>query len=85
MEHNLFTLEFQLPDGKDALQTVQKCYRLKFNHFADVICSIHIVSAVIYIMSEIPFCSCNFDMGISYTPIFLSESIVYKITDSRFQ
>ena len=24
-------------------------------------------------------------MGISYTPIFLSESIVYKITDSRFQ
>ena len=33
-------------------------------------------------MSEIPFCSCNFDMGISYTPIFLSESIVYKITIS---
>ena len=27
-------------------------------------------------MSEIPFCSCNFDMGISYTLIFLSESIV---------
>ena len=26
-------------------------------------------------MSEIPFCSCNFDMGISYTPVFLSESI----------
>ena len=26
--------------------------------------------------------SCNFDMGISYTPIFLSESTVYKITDS---
>ena len=23
-------------------------------------------------------------MGIPYTPIFLSESIVYKITDSRF-
>ena len=79
MEHNLFPLEFQLSVGKDALQTAQKCYRLKFNHFADVICSIHVVSATIYIMSEIPFWSCNFDMGISYTPICLSESIVYKI------
>ena len=86
MEHNLFPLEFQLPDGKDALQTAEKCYLFKmFNHFADVFCSIHVVSTAIYIMSEIPFCSCNFDMGISYTPIFLSESIVYKITDSRFQ
>ena len=43
------------------------------------------VYTAIYIMSEIPFCSCNFDMGISYTSIFLSESIMYKITDSRFQ
>ena len=30
-------------------------------------------------MSEMSFCCCNFDMGISYTPIFLSESIVYKL------
>ena len=29
MEHNLFPLEFQLPDGKNALQTAQKCYRLR--------------------------------------------------------
>ena len=48
----------------------------------NVICSIHVVSATIYIMSEIPFFSCNFDIG---TPIFLSESFVYKITNSRFQ
>ena len=27
MEHNLFPLEFQLPDGIDALQTAQKCYK----------------------------------------------------------
>ena len=46
---------------------------------------IHAVSASIYIMSEIPYFSCNFDMGISYIPIFLSESIMYKITDFRFQ
>ena len=84
MEHNWFPFEFQLPDGKDALQTAQKCYQLKIqsSHFANVVCSIHVVTTTIYIMSEIPLCSCKFDMGISYTPIFLSESIVYKITDS---
>ena len=27
MEHNWFPLEFQLPDGKDTLQTAQKCYQ----------------------------------------------------------
>ena len=27
MEHNWSPLEFQLPDGKDALQTAQKCYQ----------------------------------------------------------
>ena len=42
-------------------------------------------AAAIYIMSEIPFCPCHFDMGISYTPIFFSESTMYKITGSRFQ
>ena len=45
----------------------------------------HAVSTAIYIMSETPFCFCNFEMGISYTSIFLSESITYKITDYRFQ
>ena len=29
MEHHWFPLEFQLPDGKDALQTAQKCYQSK--------------------------------------------------------
>ena len=29
MEHNWSPLEFQLPDGKDALQTAQKCYQSK--------------------------------------------------------
>ena len=71
MEHNSFSLDIQLPVGKDT-----KCYQSKFNHFANVICSIHVVSAPIYIISEIPFWSDNFDMGISYTPIFLSESVV---------
>ena len=85
MEHILFPLEFQSPDGKDALQTAQKWFQLKFNHLANVISSIHVVTAAIYIMSEIPFCSCNFDMGIPYTPIFLSESVVHKVTNSRFQ
>ena len=28
MEHK-FPLEFQLPDGKDILQTAQRCYQLK--------------------------------------------------------
>ena len=59
MEHSLFPLEFQLPDGKDTLQTAQKCYELKFDHFANVICSIDVVSAAMYITIEIPFCSCN--------------------------
>ena len=27
MEHSLFTLEFQLLDGKDILQTAQICYQ----------------------------------------------------------
>ena len=76
MEHSSFPPEFQLRDRKDTLQTAQKCCQLKLNHFVNVICSIPIVSAVIYIMSETPFCSCNFDMGISYTPIFLSERFV---------
>ena len=35
MEHNLFPLEFQLPDGKDALQTAQKCYQLKIQSFCN--------------------------------------------------
>ena len=71
MKHNSLPLEFQLPDGKDALQDAQKFCQLKFSHFANVICGIHVLSAAIYVMSEIPFCSCDFDMGISYTPIFL--------------
>ena len=29
MEHSSFQLEFQLPDGKDILQTAQRCYQLK--------------------------------------------------------
>ena len=81
MEHNSFPLEFQLPNGRDALQTAQKCCQL--NYFGNVIWSIHVVSATIYIVIEIPFCSCNFDMGISYTLIFFSESIVYSITNSN--
>ena len=76
MEHNSFPLDFKLPDRKDTLQTAQNVIDQKFNHFANAICSIHVVSAPIYIVSEIPFCSYNFDMGISYTPISLSESAV---------
>ena len=30
-------------------------------------------------MSEIPFCSCNLDMGVSYTPIFLSETLCTRL------
>ena len=85
MEHNWFPLEFQLPDEKDAFRTAQKCYQSKIQYLANAICSKDVVSATIYIMSKIPFCSCKFDMGISYTPIFRSESVVYKITNSRFQ
>ena len=33
MGYNWFPLEFQLPDGKDALQTTQKCYQLKIQSF----------------------------------------------------
>ena len=29
MGHSSFPLEFQLPDGKDILQTAQRCYQLK--------------------------------------------------------
>ena len=36
MEHSLFPLEFQLPDGKDTLQAAQNVINLKFNHFANV-------------------------------------------------
>ena len=50
-----------------------------------VICSIHVVPAIIYIMSGVPFRSGSFDMGISCTPIFLSETVVCKFTNSRFQ
>ena len=53
MEHNSFPLEFQIPDGKDTLQTAQNVINQKFNHSADVvICSIHVVSAPIYVMSN---------------------------------
>ena len=34
MEHNWFSLEFQLPDGKDTLQTAQKCRALQGNNVA---------------------------------------------------
>ena len=33
MEHSWFSLEFQLPDGKDAIQTAQKSYQLKTKSF----------------------------------------------------
>ena len=33
MERNWFALGFQLPDGKDTLQTTQKCYQLKIQSF----------------------------------------------------
>ena len=45
MEHSSFPLEFQSPDGKTILRTAQRYYQL-FNN---------VVSATIYIMSEIPF------------------------------
>ena len=53
----------------------------KFNYFANVICSVLAVSAAIYIMSEIPFCSCNFDMGISYTSVF--EGIITQLQNKK--
>ena len=33
MERSLFRLEFQLPDGKDTLQTERRCYELKIQSF----------------------------------------------------
>ena len=30
VEHSLFPLEFQLPDGKDVLRTAQRCYQIHF-------------------------------------------------------
>ena len=33
MERSSFRLEFQLSDGEDILQTVQKCYQLKVQSF----------------------------------------------------
>ena len=27
MQHSSFPLEFQLPDGKDIIQTAQRCYQ----------------------------------------------------------
>ena len=83
MEHHSFPLEFQLPDGKNMLQTAQRCYRLKIQSLYH--CSIDFVPATIYILIEIPFWSCNLDMSISYTPIFLFQRVVRKFTYSRFQ
>ena len=42
----------------------------------------HAVSVTIYIMREAPIYSCNIDMGIFYTLVFLSERDVHKITNS---
>ena len=63
-----------------------KFINLKFQYFANTVCSIHALklSATIYAMSEVHFCSCNLDMGISQTPVFLPESVLYNITDFRF-
>ena len=79
MEHSLFPLDFHLPDLKDTLQTAPKCYQLKIQSFANVICRIHVVSANIYIMSEMPFWSCNFDMSISYSPIFFLKALCTRL------
>ena len=37
MEHNWFPLEFRSSDGKDALQTAQKCCQSKIQSFCNVI------------------------------------------------
>ena len=79
MDHNSLPLEFYLPDGKDAQQTAQKCYQLKINHLANVIYSIHVVYSAIYIMNEIPFCFCNFDIGKSHTPIFFLKALCTRL------
>ena len=63
MEHNSFLSEFQLPDGKDTLQTAQKCYQLKIQSFANVICTVHVVSTAIYIMSEMLLCTIKIFRG----------------------
>ena len=46
MEHDWFRLEFQLPDGKDALQTTQKCYQLKIQMLSAVYRSFALVTLI---------------------------------------
>ena len=85
MEYNWVPLEFQSSDRKDALQTAQKRCQLKIQSFCK--CYLQYTCRLrrrLYHEWNTLF-SCNFDMGISYTPIFLSECIMFKITDSRFQ
>ena len=85
MEHDLFPLEFQLPDGKGTLQTAQKCCQLK-RHSPNCTKMLSIKNSVIFqMLSAVYPALLLFDMGTSYTPIFISESVVYKIINSRFQ
>ena len=52
MERSSFLLEFQLPDGKDILQTAQRCYQLKIQPFGKYYLSIHF-----FMLSLPPFVS----------------------------
>ena len=75
IEQSFFPLESQLPDGKDVHRTEQRCYQLKIQspckyYLKYTCCPCH----HLYHECNILQC-CNFDIGISYTPIFLSKSV----------
>ena len=56
MEHSSFPLEFQLPDGKDILQTAKRCYQLKIQSFCKYYLQYtYCLRRHFYIMCEVPF------------------------------
>ena len=44
MEHNSFPLEFELHEGKDALQTAQERYQLKIQSFLQMLSVVYMLS-----------------------------------------
>ena len=77
IEHNSFLLNFQLPDGKDTLQTAQKCYQLKVQSFCKCylkyMCCLH--RHLYHKGNALNY----FDMAISYTPIFFLKALCTRL------
>ena len=50
MEHNWFPLEFQLPDGKDVLQTAQKMLSIKNSIILQMLSAVYMLSPPPFIL-----------------------------------